>query len=594
MAGPSDTGINQSEFYLMRNRNPVNPPGLKTSLLSKVLAGMFVMSHLAFAKEEHLTFVSPARELGSRHPFSMNPSGHPASLTAFYLSSRTMFVPGREKPWVCELCEVFPSYENGLISNIEEADQPFNLKINLTIKKNLKWGDGSPLSGKDLYFTWQVAKNIPGKFFGKSMYERIEHIVVDDNDPLNVTLYFRDREYFHADWGQWVILSEHVDKSVWEKYQSQPELYLSRSNYSLNPENQGLWSGPYLPEKNSVKGRERYIRNTYLPGESGTIEKIDWVFDIGQAKNQKVVLVSAGYCELNQSVCDNHKLNYHEMTEENNQYEQITLNLRNPILRDHRVREALYKSIARDPIYQKIYRGGVAPAWQFFPSTNPWFDHNVKFIDEDIDYAKKLLEQSEWLEPRTTDEKNQSAGIRQKQGKSLELTLVTDRSDNRVQVARYLIESWKKIGIDVTLVIQDKKTFTTKTLRRLDFPGLALFAWEIPHDVSLVSLFGSGSVPNIKNRYRGQNLSAWTHHKTDQTLNRLRGEFDFNLRKKYLIELQKNYVEDIPSIPLFFKLTKALKTNNLPNTILPDNSFPMTISSKNWVISRTSLSQSTR
>ena len=532
-----------------------------------------------------LNLIHPLDRPFPGHPFQL--SGHDkAGLSQLHLSLEMLFVPDHNNLWSCRICDTFPSFDNKLMAMIEDRDQPYDLKISLRIRDDVFWGNGLPVTGRDFYFTWQLAKKIPGPYPGKPVFSRIKHVVVDSHDPRQFTVFLGGRHYFDSGWGYWFILPQALEDPLWKKSGGDLRAYFASSNYMKDPFNPGLWSGPYLPDRSSSAGLAVLVPNPFSALKDKRFKKIEVSGQPLSASGgqRKHLIFSEIACRIRGKCPQQGGAGLREFIAESHYYEQITLNLRNPMLRDLRVRRALRAAIPRGHIFDTIYQGEVTPAWRFFPSSYPWFDKDVDFREFDEGLAGKVLDQSEWL-LRTVD----GSRVRMKQGKPLQLSLVTNRERRRIQTAEYLVRAWRRCGIDVKLELQDQPKFAGQTLRKLNFSGMAMFAWEIPLDLSLSSLFASSSIPTVRNDYQGQNLSAWSHRTTEQLLEKLRVEFDFQRRKALLIRLQKQYVHDIPSIPLFYRLNRALVSKAVTGFRLPDNSFSSTLYAAGWAAHESTL-----
>ncbi|MCB9229591.1 MAG: hypothetical protein H6618_08265 [Deltaproteobacteria bacterium] len=525
----------------------------------------------------NLLLIHPSDRSFPLHPFRVNGEDR-HTLSLLQLSLSAMFIPAVENNlWTCQLCESFPDFRNKQLELLADPDQPYDLKMSLRIKDDLFWGDRHPVTGKDVHFTWQLAKQFPGHFPGKEAYDRIEQVVTDRDDPKKITLFLKGKTYPAADWGFWFILPELLEGPVWREAGGNIPRYMANSHYTKTPFHPGLWSGPYLPKGRNQHGQLFYTPHPLFsfPGSKPfkTIEVID---NPGEASpwKDKSVIVSDMSC-LNLKLCDAPPKGMKLVVGESEEYEQLTLNLRNPLLKDIRVRQALRNSVSRDYIFDVIYSNTVAPAWQFLPSSYPGFDREVQLQEYRPPEAARQLTEAGWLLPSGHD-------IRHKWGKPLEIVLVTSKDPLRIKTAEYLKTLWKKSGIHIRIRAQDRSEFMEQTLRKLSFSGMALFSWKIPLDPPLQSLFSSSSVPTINNHYQGQNLSAWMNHDVDQWIHQLQSEFDLETRKKLLLKLQKRYVQDIPAIPLFFRLNRVLLSDGVKGFVLPENSFPVTLWANLW------------
>lgn len=129
----------------------------------------------------------------------------------------------------------------------------------------------------------------------------------------------------------------------------------------------------------------------------------------------------------------------------------LNLNLRNPILKDPVVRQALSMLVNRSGIANEFYKGIDTPAaTMLIPGT--WaYDPSLKAPPFSPSAAANLLAHDGW-------HKN-GQGILTKHGKELSLTLSTYTDPNRVHILTYLQNVLQQVGIKAQVVQSDWPTF---------------------------------------------------------------------------------------------------------------------------------------
>src|SRR5690348_3917707 len=84
------------------------------------------------------------------------------------MAAKTYVIRMAERPFttydadwklVCMLCVELPTFENGLAKRERLADGREGVAVTYTIRPDARWGDGVPITTKDVLFTWEVGRN---------------------------------------------------------------------------------------------------------------------------------------------------------------------------------------------------------------------------------------------------------------------------------------------------------------------------------------------------------------------------------------------------------------------------------------------------
>ncbi len=212
----------------------------------------------------------------------------------------------------------------------------------------------------------------------------------------------------------------------------------------------------------------------------------------------------------------------------------IAVNLRNPVLKKLRVRQALMHAMDREFMRQRIFFGVPAVAHSLITEAIGWA-HNpdVTKYEFDLEKANKLLD---------------SAGLpRKATGERFSLTLLLDGGvAEDVRVAQVLQEAFKRVGI--TLVV---KALDTGVKNNLEFRQ-----WEF--DLAIRAL-GAGPDPAMASswlttdgieRVDFANDAGYSNPKVDQLFARAASEVDQAKRGQLYKEIQAILARDLPYLPL--------------------------------------------
>ena len=82
----------------------------------------------------------------------------------------------------CLLCTELPTLENGLAKVEDLPDGSKGMAVTLKLKPDLKWGDGQPVTAKDVAFTWKVGNDPNSGFSNPHPWSRASKVdIVDDH-----------------------------------------------------------------------------------------------------------------------------------------------------------------------------------------------------------------------------------------------------------------------------------------------------------------------------------------------------------------------------------------------------------------------------
>ena len=119
------------------------------------------------------------------------------------------------------------------------ADGKPGIAVTYTLRPEYVWGDGTPITTKDVLFTWEVGRNKQSGAGSSEMFNRITKIDVKDDHTF--TMHVNKRTCDFAGINDFDILPEHLERKNFRN----PVKYVNRSAYETDTTNPGLWYGPY-------------------------------------------------------------------------------------------------------------------------------------------------------------------------------------------------------------------------------------------------------------------------------------------------------------------------------------------------------------
>lgn len=489
------------------------------------------------------------------------------------------------KTWIPQLVTKIPTLENGGAHFVGTGK---NRKIvaNWEIDPKAVWGDGTPITGEDVKFSWQIALSPNVSVGEKEVYSQIEKIEIDKSNPKKFTFTYAKPRYDFNMLGTFYIVPKHLEETPFTKYSKQREGYEHNSLYTANPTNPGLYCGPYIISEIKLGDHVSLVRNPKWWGTPAKIEKIN--IKLIQNTNTLEANLLSGTIDMisilgfsfDQALVFDKRVKKEGLPYNVNfvpslTYEHADVQLRKPPLNDVRVRKALVYAINRDDLVKALFENKQKKAYHFVAPVDPWYTEDPKYV---VTYppskrqAEKLLDEAGWVK--------KGDGFRYKDGKKLSLTFMTTAGDKvRELVQVFLQNEWKKVGIEVNIKNEPARVFFGETVRKGLYPSLAMFAWSSSPENSPRSNLASGNIPSKANGFSGQNSGGWKNAKVDTLIDELEMEFNPSKRKELAAQIMHYYTDEVPVIPLYYRSDISVTPKNMKGYVLPGHQF----SDSNWV-----------
>ena len=521
----------------------------------------------AFAKDELVLAMTQA-------PGTMNPLISSMLAKSLIQNMIARPITAYDPDWniVCLVCVELPSIEKKTARIVTLPDGKQGIETDVALKP-MKWGDGVSVTAKDIAFTLEVGKHPLSGVASSEGYKRIVKFDIKDDLHFTVTT---DRVTFDYDSFDFQILPAHIEKPIFD---ANPAEYRSKTAYDTDPTNPGLAFGPYRIVELVPGNRIVLVQNPTWTGEKPHFKRlVVKIIENTAALEANLLSGNVDYVlgelglSLDQALAfeKRHKDKYNVIYKPALIYEHIDVNLDNPLLKDRRVRQAILLSIDRKAINDKLFEGKQPVANSDINPLDPMYSQTARHYGYDPAAAKKLLDEAGFATIRNGFRTN-AAGERF----SIEIT-TTAGNRIREQVAQVIQSQLRQVGIELRLKAEPPRIFS-EALNRRNFTGLAMYAWvSRPQGVPRSTLH-SQEIPTARNAWSGQNYPAYANPEMDKALDAAERELDKDKRRALFGDIQKLYAEDLPVLPLFFRvdpfvIPKALKgvrpTGNLNSSTL--------------------------
>ena len=514
----------------------------------------------------------------SQYPPSLHPGIEPtvAKTYAIRFGYRPISTYNDDRKMECFLCTEVPTVANGRAKTVDLGGGKKGMTVRFTLHPQAKWADGTPITSKDVAFSWSVGVNPESGFARPDLFQRITKVEVVD--AKNFVLHMNKAEYDFADLGDFSLLPAHLEEPV-VKALATPGDYNKNTLYNRTPTTAGLWNGPYkLAQIQSGSfmvfepnpnwwGKKPYFKRITIKTientatleanlRSGDVDYISGVLGLSMDQG----LTMAKEPGLQQKYDFEFPLGL--------VYEHIDLNRNNPGLADKRVRQALLLGIDRETLVKQLVDGKFPVAHSWVNPLEPGFDPNVTKYPFDQARARALLDQA-GFKPGPDGIRVNAAGQR------LSLEYMTTAGNKlRELIQQVLQNQWKQIGVEVVIKNLPARTYFGETLKKQQFTALAQLAWSSNPEYPPTQTLATSGIPTAANNFAGANYPQFSHPGMDKLIDEVQRELDPAKRKPLWHEMQKIYTDELPVLPLFFRtdvyvvpkwLTGILRPGQLPS-----------------------------
>lgn len=411
------------------------------------------------------------------------------------------------------------------------------LTYTFTLKENLRWEDGEPLTSADVIFTIQQAKNPLLKSSKRANWEGVEVETVDER-----TIRFTLRRPY-APFLENTTLGI-LPKHIWQGATAE-EMQLS--DFNLRP----IGSGAYRVEKISRSSSGIITAYTF---------KANKYFTLGRAHLDRVVirfypsekeLINAykrGDIESMSAFSPN------EIQLIKRQSDALyTLNLPRmfavflnqntaPVFAERAVRQALERAIDKERIVREVFSGYAVPLDAPIPpgtfgALEEPFD-SVFSIKE----ARAILEKAGW---KLGNDGVYEKAERGKGTRRLAFSLSTSNVSDLVETAKRVQSSWKELGAAVELKVFELGDLNQQIIRLREYEAL-IFGEVVGLDPDPFAFWHSS-----QRNDPGLNIALYTNIAADRLIESAREIADPEERRKKYVAFQQEVQKDMPAVFLY-------------------------------------------
>ena len=223
----------------------------------------------------------------------------------------------------------------------------------------------------------------------------------------------------------------------------------------------------------------------------------------------------------------------------------LAFNLRDPILKDARVRQAIAYAIDRQPMIDYLWRGEAQPARSVLPVQSWAYNGNVPAYDHDVNRANLLLD---------------AAGYPALNGVRFHLTMKTSTDENTRLMVAVMQQQLREAGIALDIRSFEFATFFADVQHgAFQMYGLRWIGGNEDPDIFEYAFHSAKFPPN------GANRGYYSNPRLDALIDEARQAIDPKVRKPLYAEVQSILSADMPYINLWYLDNVLVHTKRVRN-----------------------------
>ena len=383
----------------------------------------------------------------------------------------------------------------------------------------IRFHDGRPLTARDVKWTIDSMSNgtVISSKAATTSYQHIDSIEARDDQ----TVVFHMKE---PDSGLLWNLSDAAMGIV---------PYGSDKSFNLHP----IGSGPFKLVRNEQDNEVLLERNDDYWTEKPKVERVRFAIVPDATTRALELRKGSADIEINSITADTVRSLRAEPTlvieqAPGTSVQYLGFNLRDPVLSDIRVRQALAYAVDINPIIHYLWRDTVRPADSVLPQQHWAYDAELRPYPHDPQRARELLAE---------------AGYSTAPGHRIHLVMKTSTEEASRLIAVILQQQFREVGVDLEIRTFEFATFYSDVVRGAYQMYTLRWVGGSNQDPEIFEyIFDSKSFAP-----RRANRSYYSNPQVDVWIEQARSELDQNRRKELYAMIQQQVLRDLPSLNLF-------------------------------------------
>lgn len=318
--------------------------------------------------------------------------------------------------------------------------------VTFTLRNDVKWHDGRPVTAEDVKFTFDLAKDTTtGSLLGAAYLNMVKSATVVDPRTIRFDFVAPHAQALDGFW--WPPLPKHLLEGV-------SPAQLSQHAFNRNP----VGSGPFRFREWRPNQSLTLEANPDFPAALGGRPRLDRVVwrVVPEATTMMTELFNGtadviGYTLLPDQATQVRAQEGQGVRLSHNPSREFTFiawNNNDELFRDPRVRRAMTLAINREQIIQALLQGFAVPAHGIIPPWSPMYT-DIGNLPHDAAQARQLLQQAGWADAN-------GDRVVEKGGKPFRFTLLVNSANRLHQdMATVIQQQLAAVGVQVDVRTQE-------------------------------------------------------------------------------------------------------------------------------------------
>ncbi|NDY43422.1 peptide-binding protein [Dissulfurirhabdus thermomarina] len=415
-----------------------------------------------------------------------------------------------------------------LVGDLAESWEvsPDGLTITFHLRHGVRWEDGAPFTSADVLFGFRTITDpkTPTAYAGDFL--EVREASAPDPYTFRVT-YKRPFAPALSSWSNLVVLPRHLLEGQ----------DITRAPYARHP----VGLGPFRLARWRTQDRIELVANpTYFEGRPYLDRYIMRV--IPDPATMFLELKSGGLDWMNlspmqferQTATPFFRENFRKYRYLSFSYTYLGYNLRSPLFRDRRVRQAISYAIDKEEVVRGVLQGHGAVATGPYKPDAWFYNGRVRRYPHDPARARRLLAEAGWID-RDGD------GLLDKDGRPFRFTVLTNQGNtSRALTAQIIQYRLRQVGIDMRIRTLEWTAFINDFIDKRRFEAVIL-GWTMGQDPDLYDIWHSS-----KTGEKELNFIGYRNPEVDRLLEAGRRTFDREARRRIYARIQEILAEDQP------------------------------------------------
>jgi peptide/nickel transport system substrate-binding protein len=392
--------------------------------------------------------------------------------------------------------------------------------LQIKLKQNVLWHDGQKFTANDVIFTYNQIQN-PKVFTSlKSSFQYVKD--VKKIDEFIIEVHYKE-PYFKA-LTIWMVgmLPKHILEN---------EKDLMSSSFNKNPIGTGSYTLKTFKNSTDI---ELIANETYFDGKP-KINKILYKFlpdpttSFFMLKQSKLDVGGLTPLQIDRQIDEGFKNKYTIVEKPSFGYTYMGFNLQNEKFKNIKLRQALHLAIDRQELVDILFFGhGKVCTGPFLPGSFA-FNENIKMPKQDINKAKKLLNELGFNDENP-----------------FEFELVTNANNStRVYAAQILQYQLKKAGVNMKIRVMEWQAFLNTIVMPKNYEAI-LLGWGLSLMPDAKPLWHSDSI-----KKGGFNLVGYKNKEVDALIDKAATTVDQDKLSSLYKDIFSKIANDLPYLFLY-------------------------------------------